>query len=224
MSKPFNLSRRGVLRGAPTAALVGGCTTPGPTTDPGRAAAVSDATAPAEIGPDPVPVQFSLNGAKVEATVEPRTTLLEALRIDLATTGPKVVCDRGACSACTVLVDGVQRNACMMLAHDVAGKHVTTVEGLAEGGKLSALQQAFVARDALQCGFCTSGMLMTCTSLLRRNRGATLTKAQVNEAIAGNLCRCGTYPNVVAAVLDVAKGRYADAPDGKGKHAAKGRG
>lgn len=201
MSKPFNLSRRGLMRGVPTAALITGCKTAGDTTDPGTATAVTDATQPGEIGPDPVPLRFSLNGKEVEASVEPRTTLLEALRIDLDTTGPKVVCDRGACSACTVLVDGVQRNACMMLAHDVAGRQVTTVEGLATDGKLSPLQQAFVEHDALQCGFCTSGMLMTAAALLRRSKGKSLSKAEVNEAIAGNLCRCGTYPHVVAAVL-----------------------
>ncbi|MBL4689573.1 MAG: (2Fe-2S)-binding protein [Nannocystaceae bacterium] len=221
MSKPFNLSRRGVLRGAPTAALITGCTTGGHTTDPGQRTPVSDTTQPAEIGPDPVPVAFSLNGKDVQATVEPRTTLLEALRLDLDTTGPKVVCDRGACSACTVLVDGVQRSSCMMLAHDVAGRSVMTVEGLAKGDKLSPLQRAFIDHDALQCGFCTSGMLMTCTSLLQRTRGASLTKAQVNDAISGNLCRCGTYPNIVAAVLDVAKGGYADASTGA-KHVAQG--
>jgi aerobic-type carbon monoxide dehydrogenase small subunit (CoxS/CutS family) len=96
----------------------------------------------------------------------------------------------------------------MMLAHDVAGREVTTVEGLAEGGELSALQKAFVKRDALQCGFCTSGMLVSCAGLLRRRAAdrAALTAADVNAAIAGNICRCGTYPHIVAAVLDVAKG------------------
>lgn len=210
MSKRFQLSRRTVLRGVPTAALVSGCAKPGETTDPVSATPVGDVSQPAEIGPDPVPVRFTLNGKAVDPAVEPRTTLLEALRIDLDTTGPKVVCDRGSCSACTVLVDGVPRNSCMMLAHDVAGRSVTTVEGLAQGQRLTALQRAFVDHDALQCGFCTSGMLMSCSALLRRSQGASLTKARVEEAIAGNLCRCGTYPHVVAAVLDVAKGRYAD--------------
>lgn len=207
MSERTKLTRRGLFRGVGTATLLGGCVTRPTTTDPGGAAVVDDATAPAEIGPDPVPVRFTLNGAPAQATVEPRTTLLEALRLDLDTTGPKIVCDRGSCSACLVLVDGLPRNSCMMLAHDVAGREVTTVEGLGQGGELSALQQAFVRHDALQCGFCTSGMLISCAALLRRQTkdAPPLTADAVRDAIAGNLCRCGTYPHVVAAVLDVAK-------------------
>jgi xanthine dehydrogenase YagT iron-sulfur-binding subunit len=166
---------------------------------------VGDA-APGEIGPEGAALSFALNGRAVTLEAEPRTTLLDALRLDLQTTGPKLVCDRGACGACTVLVDGMPRNACMMLAHDVAGRSVTTVEGLAEGGSLSRLQRAFVEHDALQCGFCTSGMLISCTALLRRSKGKALQPTDVEQAIAGNLCRCGTYPNIVSAVLDVAKG------------------
>ena len=188
-----------------TAALIGGCSRRGdgealPPTEP-----VADTTAPAVIGPDPVPLALTVDGKAVEVAVEPRTTLLEALRIDLDTTAPKVVCDRGSCSACLVLVDGLPRNSCMMLAHDAAGREVTTAAGLAEGGELSALQAAFVEHDALQCGFCTSGMLISCAALLRRHpRGEALTAQTVNDAIAGNLCRCGTYPNVVAAVMKAA--------------------
>jgi xanthine dehydrogenase YagT iron-sulfur-binding subunit len=165
---------------------------------------VTDALAPGEIGPGKASLAFTLDGRAVTASVEPRTTLLDALRIDLGTTGPKLVCDRGACGACTVLVDGVPRNACMMLAHDVAGRSVTTVEGLAEGGKLSVLQQKFIEHDALQCGFCTSGMLVASAALLQRHakRGGTLTPDAVKDALSGNLCRCGTYPHVVAAVID----------------------
>ncbi len=205
MSDRTKLTRRGLFRGVGTAALVSGCVKRPETEDPGAGGVVEDATAPAEIGPDPHSLRFSLNGEAKEVKVEPRTTLLEALRIDLDTTGPKVVCDRGACSACLVMVDGLPRNSCMMLAHDVAGRAVTTVEGLADGEDLSALQQAFIRHDALQCGFCTSGMLISCASLLRRHpKGEALTAQSVKDAIAGNLCRCGTYPHVVAAVLDVA--------------------
>lgn len=208
MSERTKLTRRGLFRGAGVATLIGGCVTrKGPEGPDG--AVVDDATAPAEIGPDPAPLRFTLNGKPAQVSVEPRVTLLEALRIDLDTTGPKVVCDRGACSACLVLVDGQPRNSCMMLAHDVAGREVVTAEGLAQGEELSALQQAFVRHDALQCGFCTSGMLVSCAALLRGHRQGgpkdePLTAATVNDAIAGNLCRCGTYPHVVAAVLDVA--------------------
>lgn len=204
MSERTKLTRRGLFRGAGVATLIGGCAPrKGPKGPDG--AVVDDATAPAEIGPDPTTLKFTLNGKPAQVSVEPRVTLLEALRIDLDTTGPKVVCDRGACSACLVLVDGQPRNSCMMLAHDVAGREVVTAEGLAKGEELSALQQAFVRHDALQCGFCTSGMLISCTALLRnRPSGEALTAEHVNDAISGNLCRCGTYPHVVAAVLEVA--------------------
>lgn len=204
MSESTKLTRRGLFRGVGTAALVSGCVKRNESDSP-DGAPVDDVTAPAVIGPEPAALRFSLNGTETEVAVEPRTTLLQALRIDLDTTGPKEVCDRGSCSACLVLVDGVPRNSCMMLAHDVAGRDVTTVEGLAKGEELSALQQAFVKHDALQCGFCTSGMVISCTALLRRHpKSATLDAEQVRDAISGNLCRCGTYPHVVAAVLDVA--------------------
>jgi aerobic-type carbon monoxide dehydrogenase small subunit (CoxS/CutS family) len=200
-----SISRRGLLRSASVAPLLGSC---GRTTNDGRTsnANITDPSAPGEIGPDPAGVEFTLDGKRTTLVVEPRVTLLDALREDLGATGPKKVCDRGACGACTVLVDGTPRNSCMMLAHDVAGADVVTVAGLQDGRELSALQQAFVRHDALQCGFCTSGMLVSCAGLLRRRKSdaASLTAADVNDAIAGNLCRCGTYPHVVAAVLEVA--------------------
>ncbi len=200
------LTRRGLFRGIGSATVVASCTRdsiPVASVPPSADGAI----APGEIGPGASRLAFELNGQATELDVEPRTTLLDALRIDLDVTGPKKVCDRGACSACTVLVDGVQRNSCMMLAHDVAGRSVTTVEGLAQGDTLSVLQQKFVQHDASQCGFCTSGMLMSCTSLLRRtaSRGTPLREDEVTAAISGNLCRCGTYPNVVKAVLEAAK-------------------
>lgn len=202
------LTRRGLFRGIGSATVVASCTrtTPGASTNtPTTDAALT----PGELGPSPSRLAFELNGKAVEVDVEPRTTLLDALRIDLDTTGPKKVCDRGACSACTVLVDGVQRNSCMMLAHDVEGRKVTTVEGLANEGHLTVLQQKFVEHDALQCGFCTSGMLMSCAALLHRTAGrsTSLSKDEVEDAIKGNLCRCGTYPHVIAAVIDASKER-----------------
>jgi xanthine dehydrogenase YagT iron-sulfur-binding subunit len=204
MANRFSITRRGLFRGVGSARLVAGCAQrqQGPDARPPVA---SDATAPGEIGPEGATLELELNGRKVSLEAEPRTTLLDALRLDLDTTGPKVVCDRGACGACTVLVDDVPRNACMMLAHDVAGRRVTTVEGLAAGEELAPLQRAFVEHDALQCGFCTSGMLISCTALLRGKKRA-ITEDDVQQAIAGNLCRCGTYPNVVNAVLEVASG------------------
>ncbi len=206
MADRFALTRRGLFRGIGSATVVAGCTKtpPGATT---QAPSTDAALAPGEIGPAASRLEFQLNGTPVKVDVEPRTTLLDALRVDLNTTGPKKVCDRGACSACTVLVDGVQRNSCMMLAHDVQGRSVTTVEGLANDGHLTVLQRKFVEHDALQCGFCTSGMMMSCSALLSRTtgRGTPLSKEEVTEAIKGNLCRCGTYPNVVAAVVAASK-------------------
>ncbi len=215
MTSP-TLTRRGLLRGAGTASVLASCTKPASDAD-SNAPVVTDANAPAEIGPDAATVAFTLDGKPTTVQVEPRVTLLEALRVDLDVTGPKVVCDRGACGACTVLVDGLPRNSCMMLAHDVAGANVTTVAGLGNGDELSALQAAFVRHDALQCGFCTSGMLTSCAALLRKtgSAGSKLTAATVREAISGNLCRCGTYPHVVAAVLEVA-GAKPSAPARKG--------
>jgi aerobic-type carbon monoxide dehydrogenase small subunit (CoxS/CutS family) len=202
-----SITRRGLLRGASLTPLV--ACAHGTKKGRGAKGTIDDPSAPAEIGPDPVGVELTLDGKRTTMQVEPRVTLLDALRDELGVTGPKKVCDRGACGACTVLVDGVPRNSCLMLAHDVAGAEVTTVAGLQEGDELSALQQAFVRHDALQCGFCTSGMLVSCAGLLRGRAGdlARLAAADVNDAISGNLCRCGTYPHVVAAVLDVAHGR-----------------
>jgi aerobic-type carbon monoxide dehydrogenase small subunit (CoxS/CutS family) len=196
------------LRGVGTATVVTGCAKPGDR-DAQHPDTVTDANAPAEIGPDAVSVAFTLNGKQVVAQVEPRITLLSALRDELKTTGPKLVCDRGACGACTVMVDGIPRNSCMMLAHDVAGANVTTVEGLATGDELSALQRAFVKHDALQCGFCTSGMLVSSAALLRRHaaKGGKLSADEVRHAISGNLCRCGTYPHVIAAVIEASGGK-----------------
>jgi aerobic-type carbon monoxide dehydrogenase small subunit (CoxS/CutS family) len=205
MTDRTRLTRRGLFRGIGSATLAAGCSRPQGTQET-TAPTVTDALAPGEIGPDAASLSFELNGTSTEVTIEPRSTLLEALRIDLDTTGAKVVCDRGACSACLVLVDGTPRNSCMMLAHDVAGRKVTTVEGLAKEGKLSVLQRKFVEHDALQCGFCTSGMLMSSAALLRKveGRATPLSRDEVHDAISGNLCRCGTYPHVVAAVLDAA--------------------
>ena len=205
MSDSPRITRRSLFRGIGSVTVVAGCATP---TRPEPTATLDLAAAPPPIdgvalGPGPVPLRFTLNGAAQTLEVTPNTTLLDLLRHPLNATGSKLVCDRGSCGACTVLVDGIPRPSCMTLAHDVADAKVTTVEGLATAGKLSSLQQAFVDHDALQCGYCTSGMLMSCQALLAR-KGAT-DAAAVEQAISGNLCRCGTYPNIVAAVLSVAK-------------------
>ena len=156
-----------------------------------------------EHGPNKVPVTLNVNGQRQTIEVEPRRTLVEALRVDLGLTGTKLVCDMGNCGACTVLVDGVAVYSCLTLAIDCAGKSISTVEGLSEGGTLDRLQQAFVANDALQCGFCTPGQLMTAHALLQRNPHPT--EDEVVAEMSGNLCRCGAYRGIVKAVLAAAE-------------------
>lgn len=160
---------------------------------------------PKALGPGAVDVTITVDGKKRKLSVEPRVTLLDALRDRLDVTGPKRVCDRGACGACTVLLDGVTVNACMTLAVDADGRSVTTIESLGEPDNLSPLQRNFLKHDALQCGFCTPGMVTSATALLAANPKPTLD--EVKAGLSGNLCRCGTYPRIFQAVLDTAEGR-----------------
>lgn len=150
-------------------------------------------------------ITLNVNGKNMTMDVEPRTTLLNALRnhADPPVTGPKLVCDQGACGACTVMVDGKTAYGCMLLAVDTVGKKITTVEGLGNNDKLSPVQEAFVEKDALMCGFCTPGFVMSVTALLKTNPNPTLDDVQ--SACAGNVCRCGTYPKVFEAALHAAK-------------------
>jgi aerobic-type carbon monoxide dehydrogenase small subunit (CoxS/CutS family) len=161
------------------------------------------ASGPAVLGPDAVPLALKINGAARTVTVEPRVTLLRALRNHLDLTGAKEICDRGACGGCTVLFDGKPIASCLMLAADAVGHELTTVEGLGTPEKMSPVQAAFVEADALQCGFCTPGFVVASTALLRQNPNPTL--EQVKDGLAGNLCRCGTYSRVFEAVLKAAK-------------------
>jgi len=138
-----------------------------------------------------------VNGEHVELDVEPRRTLLDALRADLGLTGAKKACDMGNCGACTVLLDGEAVYSCLVLAVDCAARAVTTIEGLAEDGKLHRLQEAFIAADALQCGFCTPGQLMALAALFERV--ARPSDAQIMRALSGNLCRCGAYQHLLRA-------------------------
>src|SRR5579884_4247987 len=149
-------------------------------------------------GPGPVPVRLMVNGTTHELTLEPRVTLLDALRERLALTGTKKGCDQGQCGACTVLIDGRRVNACLTLAIATQGKHVTTVEGLARGETLHPVQQAFIDKDAFQCGYCTPGQICSAVGLLNEKRA--LDDATVREYMSGNICRCGAYTNIVAAV------------------------
>lgn len=148
-------------------------------------------------------ITLLVNGEARQVTVEPRTTLLEALREGLNLTGTKQVCDRGQCGACTVMVEDKPVLSCMTLALDARKKPVTTVEGLAEGGELTPLQAAFVEHDGLMCGFCTPGFVVTATALLKQH--ATPTMEEIKQGLSGNLCRCGTYPKVFEAVQAAAK-------------------
>jgi aerobic-type carbon monoxide dehydrogenase small subunit (CoxS/CutS family) len=155
------------------------------------------------LGPSPVTVVLRVNGADARVTVEPRATLADVLRHELGLTGTKVACDRGACSACTVWLDAAPVCACTTFALDAVGRQVTTIEGLARGDVLHPVQQAFIDQDAMQCGFCTPGMIMSCAALLARKSNPTLD--DVRAATSGNLCRCGTYANVFEATLTAAR-------------------
>ncbi len=154
-------------------------------------------------GPGAVDVALRVNGAERTLRVEPRVTLLEALRLDLDLTGAKPVCDRSQCGACTVWLDGRTVHACSVLAVEAEGREVTTVEGLGQPGRLHPVQRAFVEEDALQCGFCTPGLVMSVAWAVAQH-GPGLSEAQVRRACAGNLCRCGTYPHVLKAALKAA--------------------
>jgi len=145
-----------------------------------------------------------VNGAHQSLRVDPRTTLLDALRDHLQLTGTKKGCDHGQCGACTVHVNGRRVNACLSLAAMHEGDEITTIEGLGQPGNLHVMQQAFLEHDGYQCGYCTSGQIMSATALLNEPCGAA--NADVKEAMSGNLCRCGAYTNIVAAIQQVRKG------------------
>jgi aerobic carbon-monoxide dehydrogenase small subunit len=148
------------------------------------------------------PTRMNVNGKSYARVVDARLTLADFLRHEINLTGTHLGCEHGVCGACTVLVDGRSTRSCLMFAVQANGCEVTTVEGLASGGKLSVLQQAFIDNHGLQCGFCTPGMLMTLTELLREVPQPS--EQEVREALTGNLCRCTGYAGIVAAALDAA--------------------
>ncbi|WP_083681053.1 (2Fe-2S)-binding protein [Archangium sp. Cb G35] len=188
------LSRRAFFKGAGASALSATLAPSAHAADP----------SPPVLGPEPAPLTLSINGRTVTVQADPATTLSELVRNHLGLTGTKIGCDRGACSACTVWLDGEVAASCMTLAFDARGRKVTTIEGLAKGEELHPVQRAFVENDAMQCGFCTPGMVMSCAALVDRNPKCTLD--DVKQAVSGHLCRCGTYPNVFKATLAAAKG------------------
>jgi len=191
------VSRRAFLRGLGTAAVTAATTSTAAVT-----AEMEKAGGEAIVGPGEVPLEFVLNGKRVRTAAEPRETLLDVLRVRFGLTGAKEGCDRGTCGACTVLLDGQPIYACMRLALEAAGASIETIEGQSLGGQLSPVQTAFVKYDALQCGFCTPGFVLTTTALLRANPKPT--EAEVRHACAGNLCRCGSQPHIIQAALAAA--------------------
>lgn len=197
-------SRRDFLRGAAVGAVATGLLEP-------REAAAADHAGPSVSGTVTAPLK--VNGRVIEVDVEPRTTLLDALRDGhtaggeaVDQTGAKKVCDRGTCGACTVLLDGKPIYACSMLALDAVDHEIETVEGFAAGDELHAVQAAFVEHDALMCGFCTPGFVTSAVALLRDNKAPS--RAEIQAALNGNFCRCGTYHRIFEAVADAA-GRLA---------------
>ncbi|RWC89076.1 MULTISPECIES: (2Fe-2S)-binding protein [unclassified Mesorhizobium] len=149
-----------------------------------------------------IPVHLDINGRHHKLQLEPRVTLLDALRDRLGLTGTKKGCDHGQCGACTVHVDGERVLACLMLAAQAEGRTITTIEGLAREGELHPVQAAFLEQDAFQCGYCTSGQIMSAVACIREGHAGS--DEEIREYMAGNLCRCGAYPHIVAAVRQAA--------------------
>src|SRR5438128_12139070 len=188
----FSVSRRDFLKTAGISSLAAGV------------ASVADAEAqtaagPRAVGPGEVPVQLMVNGKRVDLLIEPRVTLLDALRNRADMTGNKRVCDRGACGACTMIVDGRTVYSCSTLAIDVQGKQIRTVDGLAGGASLHPVQQAFCDVDALMCGFCTPGFVMATVAMLEKYPNAT--PEQARRELDGNICRCGTFVRIMEAAM-----------------------
>jgi xanthine dehydrogenase YagT iron-sulfur-binding subunit len=190
-------SRREFLRGVGAGSVASGLLAAGLP----EVAAAADAREP--VGPGEVKITLSINGQERGLSVEPRTTLLDALRNRLDLTGAKKVCDRATCGACTVIKDGRAIYSCTALAIDVQGSKITTIEGLGTPEKLSPVQAAFVHNDAQQCGFCTPGFVVACTAMLGAN--ASPSAEQVRLGLGGNLCRCGTYAGIKEAIVEAGK-------------------
>jgi aerobic-type carbon monoxide dehydrogenase small subunit (CoxS/CutS family) len=185
----LNVSRRAFLKTVSASSIAAGVIAPGE----------AAAQGPAPAGPGKVPIRLTIDGQTRSLEVEPRVTLLDAMRERLDVTAQKRVCDRGSCGACTVLLDGKTAYACTLLAIDVQGRAIKTVASLAQGTVLHPVQQAFCDHDGLMCGFCTPGFVLSAVTLLEKNPNPTAEQARA--ALDGNICRCGTYPRVVEAVL-----------------------
>jgi xanthine dehydrogenase YagT iron-sulfur-binding subunit len=195
--KRGGISRRSFLAGAASVAAV-------VASEPLSAKAASAEAAPVltpPLSPGAVPVNLLINKKSYDLKLDPRTTLLDCLRENLDITGTKKGCDHGQCGACTVHVNGRRVNSCLTLAVMHEGDEITTIEGLGQPGNLHPLQAAFIEHDAYQCGYCTSGQIMSGAALLKEPCGAK--DDDVREAMSGNICRCGAYPNILAAIQDV---------------------
>jgi aerobic-type carbon monoxide dehydrogenase small subunit (CoxS/CutS family) len=200
-SSRSGLTRRGFLKGGvvtAAGAAIGDASLDALAQEQGKPAGAG-----AKIISGTTSVTLNINGKDRKLEIEPRTTLADALRDRVDLTGTKVVCDRGSCSACTVFINGVPTLSCLSLAIDAQGKKIKTIEGVAEGERLHPVQEQFIQHDAMQCGFCTPGMIMSCVALLEQNKQPSLD--DVKQATCGNLCRCGTYPKVFDATLAAAK-------------------
>lgn len=196
------VSRRDFLKGIGAGVMTSGLLGPSAAEEeaPAKDSPPSTVTA---YGPSAVPITLKVNGQTHTLQLEPRVTLLNALRNHLGLTGAKNICDRGECGGCTVLVNGEPRYACMMLAIEAQGQEITTVEGLLQGEELHPIQAAFVEHDALQCGFCTPGFVMSVAALLEHNPNPTL--EEVRQGLSGNTCRCGAYARIFEAALTAAR-------------------
>ena len=190
----FAVTRRDFLKSAGVVSAVTASATPAEL-EAQRAAAAG------VVGPGEVPVRLTVNGKQVDLMIEPRVTLLDALRMRADLTGNKRGCDRGACGACTMIVDGRSVYSCSTLAIDVQGKQIRNVDGLASGATLHPVQQAFCEKDALMCGFCTPGFIMASVALLEKNPAPN--PEQIRRGLDGNICRCGTFSRIFEAVSSV---------------------
>lgn len=195
------ISRRSFIKGAGAVAAVAGLSG---VHEAHAEDSPVDAGIAERLGPDAQTIELKINGEIRRLSIEPRVTLLRSLREGLGLTGTKLVCDRGACGACTVHLDGQPVTSCMILAVDARGHEITTIEGLGNPAKMHPVQDAFVEHDALQCGFCTPGMVMSVAAARASNPNAT--REDIRHATAGNICRCGTYTHVFEAALAATTG------------------
>jgi xanthine dehydrogenase YagT iron-sulfur-binding subunit len=193
-SERVSVSRRDFLKSAGVGSLAASVV--------GVAEADAQTAGPRAVGPGEVPVQLLVNGKRIDLRIEPRVTLLDALRMRADLTGNKRVCDRGACGACTMIIDGRTAYSCSTLAIEVQGKQIRTVDGLASGATLHPVQQAFCDTDGLMCGFCTPGFVMATVALLEKHPNPSADEAR--KGLDGNICRCGTFTRIMEAAM---KGR-----------------